>query len=98
MDGSIVGAMEVLALVVLGLFFYFLPSLIGSGKRNAGAIFVLNLFTGWSFIGWVIALVWASMAESQVIEALKAPETQETIANPQASRTWIKRLIAGEFE
>jgi hypothetical protein len=48
-------------LIVLGivLIIYFFPSIIGSSKRNAGAIFILNLFTGWSFIGWVIALVWA---------------------------------------
>jgi TM2 domain-containing membrane protein YozV len=42
-------------------FLYFLPSIVGAarGKRNAGAIFALNLFTGWTFIGWIIALVWA---------------------------------------
>jgi len=38
---------------------YFLPALVGSGKRNALAIFVLNLFLGWTGIGWVVALVWA---------------------------------------
>jgi hypothetical protein len=25
------------------------------------AIFVLNLFLGWTFVGWVVALVWANM-------------------------------------
>jgi len=38
---------------------YFLPSFIGGRKRNGCAIFVLNLFLGWTIIGWVIALVWA---------------------------------------
>jgi len=38
---------------------YFLPTMVGWKKRNAGAIFVLNLFLGWTFIGWVAALVWA---------------------------------------
>lgn len=38
---------------------YFLPTIIGLHKRNAGAIFVLNLFLGWTLIGWVVALVWA---------------------------------------
>jgi hypothetical protein len=28
-------------------------------KSNAGAIFALNLFLGWTLIGWVISLVWA---------------------------------------
>ena len=38
---------------------YFLPTIIGVSKRNGCAIFVLNLFLGWTFIGWVLALVWA---------------------------------------
>lgn len=27
--------------------------------NNSGAIFVLNLFLGWSCLGWIIAIVWA---------------------------------------
>jgi|SRR5208282_1226598 len=50
--GAIVGCL-------VGLGFYFLPSMIGNQKRNAGAIFMLNLFLGWTLLGWVIALVWA---------------------------------------
>lgn len=51
------------ALIVIGVCFgaYFIPSLVALGRahNNAGAISVLNLFLGWTFIGWVIALVWA---------------------------------------
>lgn len=45
----------------LSLAIYFLPSIIAfAGKRrNALAIFLLNFFLGWTFIGWVIALVWS---------------------------------------
>lgn len=41
---------------------YFLPSLIAlvRGKRDTLAIFLLNLFLGWSVIGWIVALVWAA--------------------------------------
>ena len=44
-----------------GLLMYFLPSIIAiaRSKRDAVAIFILNLLLGWSVIGWVIALVWA---------------------------------------
>jgi hypothetical protein len=46
---------------VLLIAFYFLPSIAGywSKKRNAGAIFALNLFLGWTVIGWIIAVIWA---------------------------------------
>jgi len=43
---------------------YFLPSLIASGRHLHGraGIILLNLFLGWTFIGWVIALIWAIVA------------------------------------
>ncbi|MEN9945340.1 MAG: hypothetical protein RLY18_1298 [Pseudomonadota bacterium] len=48
-------------LITLLSLFYFLPVAIAFYRKrtNTGAIFALNLFLGWSFIGWVIALVWA---------------------------------------
>ena len=41
------------------IILYFLPSIIVRNKRNASAIVALNLFLGWTFVGWVISLVWA---------------------------------------
>lgn len=40
---------------------YFLPAFVASarGHQNASAIFVLNLFLGWTFLGWIGALVWS---------------------------------------
>lgn len=48
----------ILCLVVVG---YFLPATVAGVRRhrNATAILVLNLFLGWTFIGWVGALVWS---------------------------------------
>ena len=43
----------------LFVMLYLLPAWIGDKKRNANAILALNLLLGWTFIGWVIALVWA---------------------------------------
>lgn len=51
--------MGILYMLILA-FFYFLPTLVGSGKKNIAAIFILNLLAGWTFIGWIVALVWAS--------------------------------------
>ena len=50
------------AILALILLLYFLPAGIAfrRGHHNRNAIFVLNLFLGWTFIGWVAALVWAN--------------------------------------
>ena len=44
---------------------YFLPSVIAlaRSKRDLLAIFLLNLFLGWSVIGWIVALVWAAKSD-----------------------------------
>jgi T4 superinfection immunity protein len=46
------------------ILLYFLPAIIGRDKRDAAGIFLLNLFLGWTVIGWVIALIWACTAEA----------------------------------
>jgi hypothetical protein len=55
-------------LITLLSLFYFLPFAIAFNKKraNAGAIFALNLFLGWTLIGWVLALVWA-LKDEQII-------------------------------
>jgi len=54
--------MEAGALILLGL--YFLPSIIASCRhhQSGGGIFVINLFFGWTVLGWVISLAWACSA------------------------------------
>ena len=52
-------------LIFLAIGIYFLPTIVGWSKRNAGAIFVLNLLLGWTFVGWVVALVWALTYDRQ---------------------------------
>ena len=46
------------------LLIYFIPGIIAFMRKhpNAMAIVLLNLFLGWTFLGWVAALVWASTA------------------------------------
>jgi hypothetical protein len=45
----------------LGFVMYFLPAILAfaRSKRDATAILLLNIFLGWTVIGWVVALVWA---------------------------------------
>jgi hypothetical protein len=47
------------------LILYFLPTIVGRGQKNIGSIFTLNLLLGWTFIGWVIAMVWAVKVNTQ---------------------------------
>jgi hypothetical protein len=46
-------------LVVLAL--YFLPSIVAVARKvtHQGSVIVINLFLGWTFIGWVVALAMA---------------------------------------
>ena len=65
--------------ICIGVLLYFVPTAVGRHKVNVRAIFVLNLFLGWTCVGWVLALVWACTKDigiethAQVVD-LKRPE------------------------
>jgi len=61
-NGSVVGAW--LLILAAGIAIYFLPALIAlhRGHHQILAIFLLNLFLGWSFLGWIASLVWSATA------------------------------------
>jgi hypothetical protein len=51
------------AILLLGvaIFVYLFPTCVAAHRKhnNESAILALNLFLGWTLLGWVIALVWA---------------------------------------
>ena len=53
MDGLVLMA-------ILGLIL-FLPTVIANVRHhhNSAAIFLVNLFFGWTVVGWLIAFIWA---------------------------------------
>ena len=56
--------MEILFIVFIILLIasvYFLPTIVAKVRKqpNFASVLVLNTFLGWSFIGWVVSLVWA---------------------------------------
>jgi len=57
---------------------YFLPGVLAywRGHPQAGAIFVLNLFLGWTVIFWILALVWTM--------------TNTAVANPQVQLVTVR--------
>jgi len=50
-----------IVLIVLIFSLYFLPFLIASLRqhKNMLAIFLLNFALGWTFLGWIAALIWS---------------------------------------
>ncbi len=63
-DPEIIGQFVLIVIgLAVGLTLYFIPAYIGRNNRNSGAILVLNIFLGWTLLGWVAALVWALTVE-----------------------------------
>ncbi len=60
-----------------GLAFYFLPAIIGfyRKKDNKISILMLNLFLGWSLIGWVVAIVWATSKDKITVQTIYVQQT-----------------------
>lgn len=74
-------------MLILIVIPYFVPTIIAFNRKktNTGAIFALNLFLGWSLIGWVIALIWA-------LSNIEAPQ-QIVISSKQNSESNIDQLL-----
>ena len=52
--------MSTIILIIVSLAVYFAPTIVALRRYNhTPAIFALNLFLGWTLIGWVAALVLA---------------------------------------
>jgi hypothetical protein len=60
--------------LIFATLMYFLPSIIAHRKRDFAGIFMVNLLFGWTVVGWVIALVWACVADvRQPVFAMAGP-------------------------
>ena len=53
--------------LIFALFLYFVSAIIALDRKllNFGSIFIVNLFLGWTFIGWVGTLAWALAGTAQ---------------------------------
>lgn len=64
--------MEGIGIVALFLLiaWYFIPSLIAWEKAKAGkvSILIVNIFLGWTVIGWIVALAWAVYPDKKQLE------------------------------
>jgi hypothetical protein len=57
---------------------HFLPAIIAGVRhaRNFGWILVVNLFLGWTVIGWVVALIWALNDTPRYVVTYMPPPSQ----------------------
>lgn len=49
-----------IAMLIPIILLYFLPSIIALNKKdkNIVTIIIINLFLGWTVIGWIFTLIW----------------------------------------
>lgn len=66
--------MEGLAVLAVVLGLYFLPTIIAHqrGVTNLGPIAVINIFLGWTLVGWVVALAMAFRDVPATAKTMKA--------------------------
>ena len=55
-----------LVFIIIGIAAYFIPGIIGSIRRvpNTGSVWVVNIFLGWTIVGWIIALAMAVRSQT----------------------------------
>jgi len=86
--------------VAAGLLLYFIPALVANGKRDQTAVFWLNLLAGWTFLGWVGALIWALRPDApRAMAAAVAP--RPTVADELLKLDSLREkglLTAAEFD
>jgi hypothetical protein len=89
-SGSSGGAGAVIAImfiVILGL--YFIPTIVAftRGVPDRGAVVVLNLFLGWTFVGWVVSLSMAARSRPEPIVVVPQPVM---IGQPAPQPGWYR--------
>lgn len=68
--------------ICLSLYLYFLPTIIAYhyDAENKNRIFFLNLVTGWTCLGWILAFFWALLEQydvdliEKIVEKLLKPD------------------------
>ncbi|WP_208103652.1 superinfection immunity protein [Mycolicibacterium sp. CBMA 226] len=60
-DGGFDNAPPSFVFLLIGLFLYLIPTMVAANRKvpNVGSVIVINLFLGWTFVGWVVALAMA---------------------------------------
>jgi hypothetical protein len=65
----------IILIAIVALAIHFLPAIV-AGSRHANNfvwILLINIFLGWTLIGWVVALVWAATDTPRYAAAYRPP-------------------------
>jgi hypothetical protein len=95
MDGN-----EILMGIVLTI--YLLPGIIALQRKhkNANPLFIVNLFFGWTFIGWVGCLAWSLSYQEPRPATAKQPEPANGIGkwidSPTPNRSTVDTSRLGQ--
>jgi hypothetical protein len=78
-SGSVGAGFVIMILALL----YALPTLTAYSRKvnNAGQIALLNILAGWTFIGWIVAMVWAAKPVTE-------PGRHAVAEKPNGLDTW----------
>ena len=68
LDRLLIAALAVALVAMIAL--YFLPTVIGYARQHErkGSIFLVDLFFGWTFVGWWFALIWAIVGKPEKVQ------------------------------
>lgn len=60
------GLLFILGLVLVGIFLYFVPSIVAYYRKasNMTTVLLVNIFLGWTAIGWIVSLILAFAGDS----------------------------------
>ena len=93
-----IGPTELMIIIFL-IVPYFLPSIIAFSKKhyNSVGVFLLNLFLGWTLIGWIAALIWSfSTAHGNQVINITTSATQEKSFDPNSIHPNYPKHISSE--
>lgn len=75
MESDVLSGITAIFMVILLAWLYFLPAFVAWWRfhPNKAPILIINLFFGWTLLGWVICLAW-SFSQIKTVANKKAPE------------------------
>ena len=84
---------------------YFLPSILAASKGHphAPTLFLVNILSGWTIVGWLACLVWAASlpGEPKPYTPLIRKTVRQTVtssATPEASAQALEALVMQRYQ